>query len=318
MVMHYRYFTCIKDNYFTKWEYLSEEEVTTKIVKNDYKSCFQTIESWDEKGTKHCPIYADFDGPTAQRDAYEFAVAFYNLFNAEALIYFSGSKGFHVVLPVDIYGENCEAIVREVVRQLGAWQSLDTGMYKSRNMWRICNTINEKSGLYKIQINKWDLISLLPHEIRFMARNPGKTWEADFSAFDSLCLDSFVVEAKARLATNAHLPYREPRVKEKSWELMATPCIYRMIKEAPEDGSKHNSQVVLARFFKWTGTPEQEAIALLLNQDHFLEHEKHLRQVFASIYGSGKTWGFGCKNCELMQNKCVSSCLYYRRKDELG
>jgi hypothetical protein len=314
MVKRYRYFTCIKEDRFTKWEYLSEEELTTKVVKNDYTSCFQTIEWWDENGEKHCPIYADFDGPTAQRDAYDFVLALENEFYVTPQIYFSGSKGFHVVLDVDMHGENCEAMAKYIVTTLCNAESLDKGMYKKRNMWRIYNTLNEKSVLYKIQISKWDLISLMIHEIKFMAREAGSTWDSDFSEFDDIAFGRLCIEGSGSLARPEHVDKKQ---SEKAWELMATPCIYRLIKEAPEDGTKHNTQVILARFFKWAGTSEQEAIDVLLDNPHYREHEEHLRQVFSSVYGNGKNWNFGCKNCDLMQDKCISSCLYYRRVDEL-
>lgn len=300
---NYRYYytTNIKN-----WTYMLDDDIEYKIKDKPNATHFKTIEHWNTEGEKFCPIYADFDGPTAQSDALSCVHQMLNNFGTVPQVYYSGSKGFHVVYPYYIKGDNCEKVAKYIMEKLGAnnWKSWDDGMYKTRNMWRIVNTKNEKTGLYKIQLKDVHLLTKMLYEIKEYAKEPRKTWEVDTDKNNPF-LDMVVSQYQYKEETKP-----EKIVEHRNYKEEMTPCIERLLAEENEEGKRHYSILVLARFFKWCGTDMDEAIGLVLTP--YYKHEKHVRKVFNSVYRSTALIHFGCKNNNIMQEKCGILCKYRR------
>lgn len=97
-------------------------------------------------------------------------------------IYFSGSKGFHIYLPTNIFGfkpqNNLENIFKSTALMLFSClpihEFIDNKIF-SRNRWlRLPNSINEKRGLYKIPLTINELRDLNNNEIINLAKSPRK------------------------------------------------------------------------------------------------------------------------------------------------
>ena len=91
---------------------------------------------------------------------------------------FSGSKGFHVVLPVGVFTDSPESsnnfarTVKSIAGELGqGFSFIDMAIYEPKRLFRVLNTINAKSGLYKIPLTFTELRSLSVDEIKKLARN---------------------------------------------------------------------------------------------------------------------------------------------------
>lgn len=84
--------------------------------------------------------------------------------NTSYELYFSGSKGFHVVVPYGVFGQTMaennhrinEHLVSMIEHEIGRL-FIDRSIYSSRRQLRMVNTKHAKSGLYKIPITKYDL-----------------------------------------------------------------------------------------------------------------------------------------------------------------
>lgn len=90
--------------------------------------------------------------------------------------YFSGKKGFHVEIPIELFGNvspgiQYHYIVKQVINKLGL-QGVDPSMYQPVRLYRINNTIHSKSNKYKIQLSFQELMSLEVNEILKLADNP--------------------------------------------------------------------------------------------------------------------------------------------------
>ena len=101
----------------------------------------------------------------------------YSLSLADIYIYFSGSKGFHIELPSKLFGEfepsndlpeRIKLLVKELV---GDIQTVDYVNYEHVRQFRVNNSWNRKSGLYKIEIT-FDELNLSIEKIKKLAQEP--------------------------------------------------------------------------------------------------------------------------------------------------
>jgi len=91
----------------------------------------------------------------------------------QAQYFFSGFKGYHIMLPSRWFGLHpqpklekfIELLIRDITQGLSISQYIDWAVYQ-RNRWvRIPNSLNKASGLYKIPIQYSELFSLTSRQI---------------------------------------------------------------------------------------------------------------------------------------------------------
>lgn len=97
------------------------------------------------------------------------------------LIFFSGSKGFHVGVPIAVFGDEVKpgkefpgrykAAALEIARRAGV--EIDKSVYDRQRLFRCPNTKHGKTGLYKIPLSYWEVTTALNiAEIRQRAQRP--------------------------------------------------------------------------------------------------------------------------------------------------
>ena len=99
-------------------------------------------------------------------------------------IFFSGSKGFHLELPYSLFGiEPCTNLPYRLKKTMQKLEfDVDMSMYQHNRLWRLPNTINSKTNLYKIQLKYRDLDKSID-EIKSMAEKPSDV----FDTYDEYC-----------------------------------------------------------------------------------------------------------------------------------
>ncbi|MCZ2109234.1 MAG: hypothetical protein LC118_06680 [Dehalococcoidia bacterium] len=130
-------------------------------------------------------IVFDFDSPIleyARVDTLMFVqtlMALYDVDPADLRIYFSGHKGFHVVLPIELFvGESdvtglTPSAVRGTAMDLARGiASFDQSIYDLRRVIRIPNRQNMHSGLYKVGLAYEQLLAMNVDQIRSYAVQP--------------------------------------------------------------------------------------------------------------------------------------------------
>lgn len=133
------------------------------------------------------PSYADFlpidIDNSVLGDALETARKFLAQIDANYAItegiycYFSGSKGFHICLANSIFGgwepsEVLPVILKSLAERLCGDLSFDKSIYSQNGFLRLPNTINGKSGLYKIPLTRDEMLTLDIKTILDMAEHP--------------------------------------------------------------------------------------------------------------------------------------------------
>lgn len=132
------------------------------------------------QGKQIGPLYFDFDGEYAKDDLQVVIELFQRneCPNESVKIYYSGNKGFHLEIPFETLGIVADTelnkifeVIAKDIKSTVHTPSLDTGIYDAVRLWRLPNSINSKSGLYKIPITL-DELKLSIDEIRNQARKP--------------------------------------------------------------------------------------------------------------------------------------------------
>ncbi|MFI5324540.1 MAG: primase C-terminal domain-containing protein, partial [Thermodesulfobacteriota bacterium] len=164
-----------------------------------FDDCFRTYFRFPMQFQKHFetngtvrgyngPCYADylpFDIDSADlTEAHESLKALlrhlhnkYSLGFKTLRIYFSGAKGFHIELPADLFNFEPSPDLHKIFKELALnlipeGAVIDTAIYDKMRLWRLPNTINSNSDLYKIPLLFREIFKLTIDEIKELARKP--------------------------------------------------------------------------------------------------------------------------------------------------
>lgn len=187
-------------------------------------------------------------------------------------IYFSGSKGFHIVINLeDVYGEHRyinSDIIKELVNVYISSLSgvkLDPSIYSNRSIIRLPNTVNIKTRLFKIEITEKELMKDIGDiEILALGRRdevyvaPSRV--SDYSLFKNmLVLASDLVQHKA--------DNRENFVNDIDGDpISEIPFIEEFIDNCElKPGTRHDVSLTLASYFRARGLDMSEAEQLLVS-----------------------------------------------------
>lgn len=91
--------------------------------------------------------------------------------------YFSGRKGFHLMLPAQLFGgfvpsSMLPKVLKAVAKDLAGDLLVDMAIYDAQRFLRIENTTHETSGLYKIPLTPYEFLNLEFDEITSKAKEP--------------------------------------------------------------------------------------------------------------------------------------------------
>lgn len=136
-----------------------------------YTSVFHYDRTDVDNAVCYGPLYFDFDSEKdislAQRDARKVYEYFSDFIEDDQMrLYFTGSKGFHleiepVTLGIDpsISLAKYYNFIAERLNEKFSLDTLDFKVYDSRRMWRLKESIHQKTGLYKNELPKRALTS---------------------------------------------------------------------------------------------------------------------------------------------------------------
>lgn len=101
----------------------------------------------------------------------------FNISPDDMSYYFSGAKGFHIYMPGKMFGgiegsKDLPSYFKDFVLEMSGIDNVDTSIYEPVRLFRIPNSVNEKTGLYKIEISFEELQNLTINEIKELAAGP--------------------------------------------------------------------------------------------------------------------------------------------------
>lgn len=324
-----RYFAWIERGRWWGNELLTTSQIQILLSTFGYKhQVFASVQTYgDDDRILACPFYADFDHKDAslgetQEDVKKFVFRILSELSVVPLIYFSGNKGFHVLVPIPIAGKDCHFVVREMARELGGdLKSLDQAVYRPRAMFRLPGSPASKEGFYKTQLTRDELFNCSSEEIQLLARNrtQRQIFECDTSKTSQSAWDELVALAEARL------PVKRPRGDlTLGYQSVTTPCILTFLEDGVHTGERNRALFVLAKHFKSLGYTMEEAVEELREHEHWKlwddTREAPILPVLRSVFRSKQPVKIGCRtglDGEIMREHCSLFCPFNEKFPDL-
>lgn len=255
----------------------------------------------------------------------EFFVTQLGLSKPAVRVWFSGSKGAHIIVdpvalgiePSPALTADMKTVALELVRHLAAQgagdTTIDRAVYSLPRMLRVPDQVNPKSGLFKIELRHQELFQLTADEIMDLARQPrGSLWSADD-------LPSEPVPVAAEWWAKALARAREPRefrirtaevaglkVRPDGYvvdEVVTSdmpPCIAGMVQAVASPGSRNRVELQIACWAKGAKVPFEKALESLAtwttaNRPELSAENARAKaeSIVRSVYGNA-SYGFSC------------------------
>jgi hypothetical protein len=227
-------------------------------------------------------------------------------------VYFSGAKGFHVYLPASLFGgfEPSPRLPRlhaQLARYLADPLRIDASIYERNRIFRRVNTINSKTGLYKIYLTSNELSDLSLPVILELAKRARWFPEPGRSPGAVPKLHALKAEMLAESPRQSLPVINTPATSSKL-------CIDSMLKGVSK-GERHNSAFRLADYWKKQGCVPDIAVANLVSWNKLNEEkddqEDHFRKIVKDVYS--RAYDYGCHD-PLLDAKCDVACYLYPAK----
>jgi len=278
------------------------------------------------------PLYFDVDAEGDvdkallwARTLVEFFVDQLGLPQQAVRVWFSGSKGAHVLVdaatlgiePSTMLTSDMKAVALELAGQLAAESaaglSVDSAVYSLPRMLRLPGQINPRSGLYKVELSHRELFQLAADQIADLARTPRGCLltSADLpdgpvpNAADwwSAALARVREPREFRIKT-AHVAGLKVRpdgyMVDELVDTSMTPCIAEILGAAVDTGSRNRCELQIACWAKAARLSRDRALSLLAawtkrNRPELSPQnaETKASSIVASVYANA-TYGFSC------------------------
>lgn len=233
--------------------------------------------------------------------------------------WFSGSKGFHILMSPDIFDMKPNNYAHKVNKFIANYLNfklsdnglngfaIDESVYSSRRMWRINNTLHATTKLYKIELEYDEVMSLTIEEIKELAVKPRLPLH-----------DTKTINSAERYIKEATEFYEKCETQFKELSILSKPandlkfkfdknnppvCVSSILKKRWISGQRNQTSVQLAVYFKFAGFTEVETVKKLSKwiQKHSTEDTEdkvkrriaNTKTVVRTIFSSD-TYVFGC------------------------
>jgi hypothetical protein len=238
-------------------------------------------------------------------------------------IYFSGSKGFHILISHNIFGfepsKDINKQYKKVAVELKTYtvhKSIDTKIYDNKRLFRVPNTINQKTGLYKVPISYDKIKSINSFEELKQYATKQKPVMPKITKFNKKAQDAFYeliekVDKEEREKVNTKLAKEFIQRKE------LLPCVQYILNHGAAKGQRNNSTVALANSLFQVGKDFDEVLEIIsywnINKNDEPLDESEIRITVQSAYSNAKQNRFyGCTVFKDL-DVCVKGCPIQKR-----
>ena len=221
--------------------------------------------------------------------------------------YFSGAKGFHVMIPSELFQAQPSADInkrfRKVALELSKGLNIDTSIYDKTRIFRLPNTINSKTGLYKIELYPFET-NLSISEIKEKAQQPSDKLEVD---------DDFYPNQE--LTVLYHEDLNKPKKNTNSEKTKNKPCMQTLMQGIGE-GERDNGGLRVASHLFQQGLSDTMVWAALDTWNESNDPPLYTEEL-ERLFRQGKEYkqGFGCFD-QMLKERCDPNCIFY--KEEWG
>ncbi len=184
----------------------------------------------------------------------------------ELMFFYSGSKGFHVLVPSSLWDGQPAANFHDYARRfaetlaINADVKIDSGIYARVNLLRAANSKHRKTGRYKVQLRYDELLNLKPEAILEIAAEPREGWIPEPVPINSEAAECW--REIVKLVDEEHSATTERRSSNGAAKL--NPTTRAVLIEGSFVGDRHRELFSSAANLAEFGSVEELAIALLM------------------------------------------------------
>jgi archaellum biogenesis ATPase FlaH len=221
----------------------------------------------------------------------------------ESLQCFFSGTGYHIVITNKIFNfQPSDSLPYQVKQTMSnLFDNIDTSIYMRSGIYRVPHTKNQKTGLYKIPLTLREAYHSTVEEIHNLASDPRFEYPYEVLDGDSE-LEGYICLEIPKIAQFGNV--MEPT--------KVVPCVQTMLRNGPQEGSRHNTALRIASHFKRHGIPSEYAkVALLHWNDNTLDEQQMIEKT-ESVYNGN--YNYGCQDV-LMKKYCQTKCIYFKNKD---
>jgi len=225
---------------------------------------------------------------------------------------FSGT-GYNILLPAALFGDGFKpandlpARVKETMKSIFG-DDIDN-IYDAGRIYRVLNTLNEKSGLYKIPLTLRELRDMPMKDVRLLAqspRNPDESQKEWREVFEPVLAD------EVREPLTYH--FNKPIVSSPNHTKVAM-CIADLWR-GEQIEQRNNSATRIISHYRRNGIPQDASEMLMRDWAARVDlPEKEIATSIKSVYEKGYT--FGC-NDPILKSRCNHDCVFYRKQNYEG
>lgn len=305
------------------------EFIKTHSIIDTYCSAYLYDSQEIEKALLYGNLYLDFDDVNNFENAREdvihtlsFFKIVYKIPNDQVKIYFSGNKGFHLIVPKEVLGiepdKNLNGIfkvIAEQVKTFSVHKTVDLQIYDNKRLFRIPNSMHGKTMLYKIILTPDELFSLSEKQIKELAKHPRSLNLPLNLSFNPTAHNQYL-EAVKTYQKNVE----EQNIKAKGYRYKKTlnivpECITNILESGAEEGSRNITIACLTSFYKSSGKTLDEIIDLIndWNSRNIKPTPyREMKSTIKSIFFGDKT--YGCTTLQTLTNCQKSDCKLMKKK----
>lgn len=255
---------------------------TNKFNNEDvYATVFQYNNEDQNNSDLFGPLYIDLDTDFKNDNEYKklkedlsrivtYLKLQYNIPVEYIRFFFTGKKGFHLIIPAKVFGvkprKDLNYLYKEIAKELNdntIYKIVDTQIYDKKRLLRVVNTINCKTGLYKVPISYEDIVKFSYEEIVEYASSPKVVQVAPVDTVDKAktklhsIIDN-IEKSKEKKAKSILIP------KNVDFSNITFPkCIQEIYKNGAVDGNRNNTTIILASAFLQKGIDYNTTLALI-------------------------------------------------------
>lgn len=227
-------------------------------------------------------------------------------------IYFSGNKGFHLVVTLNRY-ITPDQVASICINKFGTGlSSLDRAVYDPSRIFRVPGTRHQKSGLYKIPLTYNQLHDYNIGQIKTLATSLDNIQE-DFEWEVAYPKEELFETEEKKKATTVLVDPVDFSKKPQQWKN----CKWALLQGNFKEGERHNALMVIAATCRGLGYDKETTYymcksalkkqASLTGQDEFPKEELYTNIIEQSVFTDNWEGGqYSCQKPGWLQNYCQS------------
>ena len=274
-------------------------------------------------------LYLDFDDADNFNNAREdiihtlsFFKIVYKIPSDQMKIYFSGHKGFHLIIPKEILGiepnKNLNGIFKTIAEQVQTFsihKTVDLQIYDNKRLFRVPNSMHGKTKLYKIILTPEELVTLSEEQIKELAKQPRNINLPIKPILNPVAHSQYLQAIKTYEKNIKEQDKRAKGYRYKKTLNIVPQCIQNILENGAEEGYRNITIACLTSFYRESGKTLDETIDLLTqwnSRNTKPTPEREMKTTIKSIFFGDKTYGCSTlqtlttcdkQNCKLLLQK---------------